>query len=425
MFIGILANMSFNLVDTYFIGQLGVEQLTAISFSFPVVLTLLNLSIGLSIGLTSVLSRLLGQNEVEKVRSIGTQTFTLVVLIASLVSLLGALSVYPLFRLLGAGEESLPFIKDYMVWAYPAMGFRMISVCLSGTFKAHGITKVPSFAILTTAGLNFILDPFLIFGWYGFPELGIAGAGLATLLANFIAMAVEIVFALKFRFIDLGKVFKLFPISAVSDIFKIGIPAAFGNALNPLSLTLFNYLIALESTKFVAGFGIASKVQTFAMLPVLALSAGLGPMVGQNFGRKKKQRLISILQFSTVFCLLVGVLQGLILFLFGEEISHLFTDDQTAIEYSIFYLKWVGWSLVGYSFVIVISASFNAVGKPLWGMLPIALRTFVLFVLFYLIFEALSIENSAMYALFSSNFASCLVYILLFYRFRKKELDGL
>lgn len=193
--------MSFNLVDTYFVGQLGVDQLAALSFSFPVVLTLLNLSIGLAIGTTSVLARMLGGALLDQVKVISTLVMLSGVLLGIFVSVLGIVTIDPLFSLLGASEVQLVFAHQYMIYAYPAMGLRLIAVSISGTYRAHGITLIPSLSMLTATVLNFILDPLLIFGGLGLPALGIEGAGLATLISNLLALLFEFYMgAIRFKF---------------------------------------------------------------------------------------------------------------------------------------------------------------------------------------------------------------------------------
>ena len=164
MIVGITAYMSFNLVDSYFIGQLGTKQLAAIGFSFPIVVVLLNLAIGLSIGTTSVLSRLLGEKKEQQCRAVTTLSIYFAALCSLVITIIGILTIKPLFTFLGADIESINLIKDYMFYAYIAMGVRMTSISVSSIFKATGNTFVPSISILLTSVLNFILDPLLIFG---------------------------------------------------------------------------------------------------------------------------------------------------------------------------------------------------------------------------------------------------------------------
>ncbi len=419
MMLGIAANMSFNVVDTFFIGQLGVTQLTAISFSFPVVIILLNLAIGVSIGLTSVLSRLLGAGKETKVKELSSQ-MTFLVLVASMaLGVLGTLTIEPVFRFLGAGPESMGFINEYMIWAYWAMCFRMTSICVSGIFKAHGVTVVPSFAIFVTAFVNVVLDPILIFGWGVIPALGIQGAGLATFISNFIALLVE--FFLAFRVYGLFGPLSFKYLHDLKDVMRIGAPSAGGNALNPISISLGNYFLSKSSPELVAGFGVASKIQIFTMIPILALSAALGPTVGQNFGNNRKDRVIAALTSAFLFSLFYGLFQGFLLYSFSDAIGSLFTDSAQAISFSSQYLEVVGWTLFGYSFVIVTSSALNAVGQPIAGNSVIALRTIIFFLALYFLFSRLNLDFDLIYAYSGANVLAAASSVFLAFAFIKKN----
>ncbi len=412
--IAIAANMSFNLIDTYFVGQLGIEQLTAISFSFPVVIILLNLAIGIGIGVSSVLSRLIGKGEQDLVKVLGFKCVLVTVVVSFILALVGVLTIGPVFTLIGAESKHIPYIEDYMQYAYFATAFRMISISVSGSFRAHGKTMIPSAAIVTLAIANTILDPLLIFGLGPFPEMGIAGAGIATLISNFIALSFELYVAL-FRYKIIKPCLKLHKkeIRHLLEVTRIGLPSAIGNALNPLSLSLGNYFLSLRYTEAVAGLGIGSKIQIFSMIPAMALSAGLGPLIGQNYGKSNSKRLKKAMKTAFYFCSAWGVIQGLALYLGADFFSQFFSKDQKALEYSSFFLRVNALTLFGYSFVIMASSMFNAVGKPIKGFAIIALRTLVLFVGLYFLFNSLGVKSPVAYGYGLANLICAVVSLAM------------
>tara|TARA_Y100000768_G_scaffold389022_1_gene390501 strand:- start:15634 stop:16896 length:1263 start_codon:yes stop_codon:yes gene_type:complete len=402
MIVGITANMSFNLVDTYFIGKLGADQLTAISFSFPVVLTILNLSIGIAIGTNSVLSRMLGENKDDDVHALSSYIVILGSFLALAIAGLGILTIEPLFTLIGAQKVHLPYIEDYMIYAYIAMAFRMISISVSGTYRAHGITLIPSIAILITATFNLILDPLLIFGYGILPELGIKGAGIATMLANFLAMCFELGLAkYKYHFFGSlkGEVFK----RKWSELLNIVLPASTANALNPIALNVINYFVSLQSADKVAGVGVATKIQFFSMIPILALSAAIGPVVGQNFGAQKNERVSETLKYIFMFSLSWGLLQFVVLFLGADFFASFFTDDQNIISHSTEYLNYIAPSLFGYNLVILICSGLNALNYPRSSFVLIFLRSLGLFILLYYIFRVLGLDEHVLSAIACAN----------------------
>ncbi len=416
MVVSIAASMSFNLVDTYFVGKLGVDQLAALSFSFPVVLTLLNLSIGIAIGTSSVLSRMLGQKQEEEVKVLSSIIFVLGIVLGIIVSIIGISTITPLFSALGATEKQLEYVKEYMMFAYPAMGLRLIAISISGVYRANGITLIPSASMLVATIFNLILDPILIFGIEGYIEpLGITGAGLATLLGNFFALVFEFYMAaFKYHFFSLKK--KYFNSLRLKEVLKIAIPASLANSLNPVALNIANYLIAMEvSTLAVAGFGVATKLQFFAMIPILAMSSAIGPIVGQNIGSDLNERAEKAIKLGFNICLGWGVIQTLTLIPGSNFFSGLFTDNQESIAYSSLYLKWVSLTLAGYSLVIIHSAILNAMGKAKRAFLVIFLRSIGFFLFFYYLLNLLDIQNPVIIAIAISNFV---MGVFLYSRYR-------
>ncbi len=410
MAIGIAANMSFNIIDTYFISLLGIEQLTAISFSYPVVMILLNLSIGFAIGVNSVLSRMLGSGRESEVKRASTVSILVGFSSAFFLSTLGIFTIDPLFSLLGATTQQLVYINEYMVYAYIGMGFRMCSLCIAGTYRAHGITKVQSYSIILATIVNTALDPLLIFGLAFIPALGIEGAGIATMFANLCALIAEFsLAAFKYKFFaPLSELTKK-AFDPLKKITSIAAPAAVSNALNPIALSIGNFFLSTRSTDFVAGFGVGTKIQFFTMIPVLALSVAIGPIIGQNFGKQKLDRVKETVLSSLKFCLFYGLVQIIILTLLSDPITNIFSNDTKAMDYAKDFLFYISFTLCGYSFVIVINSFLNAIDKPIVALVMISLRTLIFFTPLYYIFDFLEMDHPVIFSMAISNIAAGII----------------
>ena len=384
---------------------------------------LMNLAIGFAIGTGSVLSRLVGGGNNEKVKQISTLTIVLGFSSSIILTLIGIFNIDSLFTLLGADKEQLIFINEYMVYAYMGMGFRMASISVSGTFRAHGITKVPSYSIIMATILNTILDPIFIFGFGDFPALGIEGAGLATLLANGLAFLYEFYIAsIKFEFFAKINELTKEAFQYIQDIVRIAIPASISNALNPLSLSYANFLLSEKNTDFVAGFGVATKVQFFTMIPILALSAAISSVVGQNYGKENYLRVKETIKISLIFSCAYAVIQIFVLSVFAHELVSLFDiKTEKALDYSIDYIFYISFTLWGYFFVIVINSLSNAINKPLKALLLISLRTFILFVPAYYIFEFYDFHRPVIFGIAISNILSG-VYSYILYNSHKENI---
>jgi putative MATE family efflux protein len=190
MIFGILSLVTFNLADTFFIGRLGKEQLAAVSFTFPVVLIINSISLGLGMGASSVVSRAAGENNYKKVRCVGTDSIILGFIFALITAFLGIKFIDEIFSLLGAEKKMLNYISEYMTIWFLGVPFVVIPMVGNNIIRALGDTKVPSIIMTISALINVVLDPLLIFGIGPFPYMGIRGAALATVFARMTSFTV-------------------------------------------------------------------------------------------------------------------------------------------------------------------------------------------------------------------------------------------
>ncbi|HAC63763.1 MAG TPA: MATE family efflux transporter, partial [Cyanothece sp. UBA12306] len=181
---GVFSVFAFSLADTYFVAQLGTNELAAISFTFPVVAVLGSVAMGLGTGTSSVIARVIGQGNRQKVQRLTTDSLLLSLVIVIILASGGLATINPLFTALGARQELLPLIGDYMEIWYLGMVFLVVPLVGNNAIRASGNTVIPSLIMTLAAVTNTLLDPLLIFGWGLFPALGIKGAALATTIAR-------------------------------------------------------------------------------------------------------------------------------------------------------------------------------------------------------------------------------------------------
>ncbi len=192
MIVGIFGMIFFNLVDTYFIGILGVDELAAISFTFPVIMIVMSISMGLGVGASSVISREIGIGNLNQVKRYTTDVLILSLAIVILLVILGLFTLNPLFQLLGAKKELIPLIRDYMIIWYAGVPLVVIPMVGNSVIRATGDTKSPGLIMMVAVLVNLVMDPLLIFGMGPFPRLELKGAAIATLIAR----ACVLIFAL-------------------------------------------------------------------------------------------------------------------------------------------------------------------------------------------------------------------------------------
>lgn len=378
MILGIIAILAFNLVDTFFIGMLGTQALAAISFTFPVTFVVTSLAMGLGAGLSAVIGHALGQGKHDEAARITTDCLFLAVVLVTLLSLLGACTIQPLFRLLGASDQLIRLIYDYMLIWYLTVPMLVLPMVGNAAIRATGDTKTPSL-VMTVAGLvNGVLDPLLIFGIGPFPEWGIRGAAIATSISWLMAMLVSL-YILRHREGLLR--WRLSPrpqlLAHWRALLHVAVPASFTNMLNPLANAVLMIIFAGLGTEVVAAYGAASRVEALLLIVMMALSSVLAPFISQNCGAGNPARARAALQFCMRFALLFQLGVYGLTWLLAPLIANLFSDHPQVVRLIILYLHLVP---IGYGFqgmVMLLASALNGVRASSISFLFNGLRLFV------------------------------------------------
>jgi len=380
MSFGIFAVLSVGLADAFFLSKLGGAALAAVGFIYPVTTAITSLSIGLSAGANAALSQGVGRgDDAEATRRLGLHAIGLGLGLSIAVALL-FWAIYPLiFAALGAGQEVSGNISAYVpVWAL-SFPFLVVMMITNAVFRSHGDSLTSAWIMVLAAVVNVALNPLLIFGMWGFPELGMTGAAVATLAGRMIAVALALYIA--WRRGLLGWCGSLFSglWQSVRKILNVGLPAAFSNAINPAGMALVTAAVATVGEAAVAGFGAATRIQSMALVPLLALSSGIGPVVGQNWGADKHDRAQAATAAAFWFCMGYGALVAVVLALFAEPLAGIFASGDEDAGYAAIYLRFVGLSLFGYGLVVTANAAMNARDKAVWSMSLSLGRIFALY----------------------------------------------
>ncbi|WP_163557469.1 MATE family efflux transporter [Halomonas sp. NO4] len=375
---GMIAMMSFNLVDAWFIARLGTAPLAAVSFTFPVVFTVISLAIGLGIGTSAVVARRLGQGDLTTVRRRATDAALLALAVGVVLSALGLATLEPLFRLLGADDTLMPHVRDYMGIWYLGAAAVIVPRVLNSVLRAQGNTLVPGLTMALAALLNGVLDWLLIFGAGPLPALGVSGAALATVL-SWSAMALALVFQRDLReLIDLAGLTLAGLADSWRELSRIAVPAAITSVFTPLAMGMLTRIMAGHGHDAVAGFGVGTRLDAIAQIGVLALSMTLPPLVSQNSGAgqidRVRRAILGCFAFVLVWQLGVWLLlQGLAPWLVAS-----YADGPAMGEVLRTFLWWVPLGLGAQGVVILSVSSLNALHEPGRAMRLSVIRLFVL-----------------------------------------------
>lgn len=405
MMAGISANILVGVLEIGFIGQLSTQHLAAITFTFPVTMILSSIALGIGIGTSSVIARSVGAGNTGEVQRLGTHAMLLVFCSMAVLSLVGYLTIDPVFTMLGASPELLPLIHSYLDIYYPTMLLFTMTMVAGNIMRANGDANTPGLVMTLGALANLAIDPILIFGWFGAPRMELAGAAVAAAISRFGTAAVLIYCVNRDGLIITRNLLQGFALSA-SRIMQIGFPAMATQLIGPVSSAVITRMLASHGEVVVAGFGVATRIEMVSVMVLFALSASIGPFVGQNWGADHPDRVRLGLRVAYQFCIGWGLLVALPLLLFGAAISGVVDDSAPVIQTAAWYLAVVPWSYGLWGVLMMASASFNALGKPLPSTALSFSRMFILYIpLAYLldylfgyhgIFIATAISNGVM-----------------------------
>lgn len=379
--VGITTMMAQAFVDAWFIGQVGDAELAALGFAFPVLMVVTSVAIGLGAGTSSVVARAIGAHDHARAQRLSTDSLLLSFLITAAISIAGIFAIDPLFRALGAPEAMLPLIGGYMRIFYVAVPFVVVGMVGMSSMRATGDTRFPSLLMIIGAIANVVLDPILIFGFGPIPRMELDGAAMAALLSRS-ALFVGALWFLKRR-LDLLSFSRPDPAKlkrSWADILHVGIPAAGTNAIVPIATGIITAMLARYGPDAVAGFGVASRVEALTLVMFYALSAIIGPFVGQNVMAGKADRIHRALNLCTIFCLGSGLLIALALAAGSTFLPSLFSEDATVRGVARTFLLVAPIGYGAYGMVMVMNAAFNGMGRPMPGVVISVARTIVIYV---------------------------------------------
>ncbi|MEQ6248385.1 MATE family efflux transporter [Sulfitobacter sp. HNIBRBA3233] len=369
MSFGILAVLSVGLADAYFLGQLGETELAAVGYIYPVTTAIISLSIGMSAGANAALSQGVGRgDDAEATQRLGLHAIGIGLATGITVAVLFWLAYPLIFAAMGADDASAEAIAQYAPYWAMSFPFLVLMMITNSVFRSHGDSVTSAVVMVVQAVINIALNPLLIFGMWGLPELGMQGAAVATLTGRSIASSIALFIAWRRGLLGwCGRLFNGLAGSA-KRIFNVGAPAAFSNAINPAGMALVTAAVSTVGDAAVAGFGAATRVQSVALVPLMALSSGIAPVVGQNWGAQARDRAQDAVHWAFIFCTGYGVFLALILGIFADPIAGLLAAGDADQAYAAQYLRFVGASFFGYGLLVSANSAMNARDKPLWSM---------------------------------------------------------
>ena len=279
MMVGMMSMMGLGLLDTWFISRLGTEALAAISFTFPITFSLISLMIGMGVGTSAVLGRVIGRGDILAARRLAVVALVCASFLMLLAALIGLLIAPWLFNVMGADAVTLSLILQFMHLWFSACVLLAVSMVGNAIFRAFGNARIPSVIMVIASLVNAALDPVLIFGWGPIPAMGLQGAALASVVSWICGSALMLwLLTFRYHFLD-GRSWRKHIVADGRVLLQIALPAALTNMLTPFATVLLTALVAVFGREAVAAYGVGGRVESIASLFILSLSMVLPPFI--------------------------------------------------------------------------------------------------------------------------------------------------
>ena len=367
---GFFFNTMFNVVDTWYGGRLSTKALAAMSLSFPVFFIILSIGSGVSSGATALIGNALGRNEADEAQTYIRQSLSFTLIHALLLTATGLLLAPGIFGMMGARGEYLTHALSYMNVIFAGSTFFLLNYVMNAILNAHGNTLAYRNFLISGCLLNLLLDPWFMYGGLGLPPLGLSGIALATIviqcLGNFYlfsqlsksgAMTI-------FRMNDLKPSWRYF-----RELFKQGFPSAMNMMTVSLGIFIITWYVGRFGEQCVAAYGIGTRIEQIALLPVMGLNVSTLAMTAQNFGASRIDRIRETLRVSLRYGVLLGVTGTLAALLFSRELIGLFSTDATVNEIGTQFLGIEAFVFPAYVLLYICIAAMQGIKMPGFGLI--------------------------------------------------------
>ena len=394
--IGMLINALYNLVDTYFVGGLGTDQMGAVTVAFPLGQIVVGLGLLFGNGAAAYLSRLLGRGDKDTANKVASTALYSSVLIGGIVILCSVIFLEPILRQTGAIESVMPYAVTYTSIYITFSFFNVFNVTMNNIVSSEGAAKTAMCALMAGAILIVVLDPIFIY----ILNFGVAGAAIATAISQIVSALIYLFYIFRKKSVFTFRIKECcFSKEIMSEILKIGIPTMVFQLLTSLSISMINNAAKEYGGSVLAAMGPLTKIMSMGSLIVFGFLKGFQPIAGFSYGAKKFDRLQEAIKtsilWSTTFCVIFGLAAAV----FSTDIMSLFTkSDMEMIRVGSIVLRASGVSFILFGFYTVYSFLFLVMGKAKEGCILGACRQGICFVPVILILPMLWGLNGILYA---------------------------
>lgn len=394
MMISMLVQALYNIVDSIFVSRINENALTAVSLAFPIQSLMIAVGVGTSVGVNALLSKSLGEKEYEKANRVASNGVFLAGMSYIVFLLVGLLVSGPFFASQTKVEEILVYGEEYLMICC-CTSFGLFFQCIfERLLQSTGKTMYTMFTQGLGAVINLILDPILIFGYFGIPAMGVAGAAVATVTGQVVAAILAFFFNRKFNH-EIKLSLRSFRPDwrLIGKIYKVGVPSIVVQAIGSVMVYGMNLILVTFTETATAVFGVYFKLQSFIFMPVFGLNNGMVPIIAYNYGAGKKDRVIKTLKLSIVYAVAIMAVGFAVMELIPGVLLSFFDASETMLAIGTPALRIICISFIFAGFCIVSGSMFQALGNGVYSMIvSIARQLLVLLPIAFLLSKLGKVE---------------------------------
>ena len=368
--ISMIVQAAYNIVDSLFLANHNQDALSAVSLAFPIQLIIISLFVGLGIGINSVISRRLGERNADEAVNAAEHGFFFGIILWVFLGVLAIFIPRMFFPLFTENQQIIKFGVTYITIILSFSIFRIMSQVFISILQATG-DMVSAMVIQGVGALtNILLDWLLIFGIWIFPEMGIAGAAVATVAGQFVSLVLAIIiYRSKTNRLKLN--LKKFHLDGKTSktILVVGIPAMIMQGLSSIMIAGLNWILSKISDDAYTLLGVYFKIQSFIFMPIFGLNQGMMPIIGYNYGAGNKKRVMQTIKIGMIIAVSIMIVGTLAFQLFPAEILSVFSVSDSIIEIGIPAFIIISSCFILAAISIVISVMFQAMGDAYFSMI--------------------------------------------------------
>ena len=426
MIISMLVQALYNVVDSIFVAQINENALTAVSLAYPVQNLMIAVASGTGVGVNALLSRSLGEKNYDQVSKAAHNSILLSICSCIVFALIGIFGS----RLFFASQTADPQIREY--------GFQYMSIVCIFSFgiflqismerllQSTGLTFYTMITQGTGAIINIIFDPILIFGYFGFPEMGVAGAAAATVFGQIVAMFLGIYFNLrKNKDLKLSIKRLRFHMPTVKLIYIVGIPSILMMSIGSVMTFGMNKILLMFSSTAAAVFGVYFKLQSFFFMPVFGMNNGIVPVIAFNYGARNRKRITDSIRLGAIAATVIMLLGVLAFNTVPNVLLGLFNASEEMLTIGRPALRIISINYIFAGFSIVIGSVFQALGNGVYSLIVSVCRQLVVLLPCAWVLAVTLGLHAVWWAFPLAEIASTVITLVLFRRIYRQKIQPL